>query len=129
MNIIYGVSGEGLGHVFEALEIIPYIQRHGHKVKVFTYGERASALLAPYDVTRIEGISLEFNTNGLSFSATVRKNLKCVPFFFKNWRKLKKEIADFKPDAFITAFDPFSTYAAHAFRKPLISMDNQARVV
>jgi len=29
MNIVYGVSGEGLGHVFEAIEITARLRQEG----------------------------------------------------------------------------------------------------
>ena len=49
MNIVYGVSGEGLGHVFEAKEIIVRLRKEGHAVKVLTYGDRAVASLSEFD--------------------------------------------------------------------------------
>ncbi|MDE1874618.1 MAG: hypothetical protein KGI79_01640 [Patescibacteria group bacterium] len=125
MNIVYGVSGEGLGHAFEAREIGAALERAGHRLKVLTYGERSLATLSRFSPTRIEGISLQFGRNGMSLISTAIKNAGCIPFYIRNWKRLKKEIAEFKPDVFITAYDPFTTLMAHATRKPLISMDNQ----
>ena len=125
MNIVYGVSGEGLGHVFEALEIVPLLLQDGHAIKVLTYGDRACRLLAGYQPTRIEGVPLHCNRKGLSVWATVGKNLHCIPFYLRNWPRLKRELSAFAPDVFITAYEPFTTYAAHALKRPLVSMDNQ----
>jgi len=125
MNIVYGVSGEGLGHVFEALEIVPLLQADGHAIKVLTYGDRACRFLAGFQPTRIEGLPLHFNHKGLSLWATVGRNLHCIPFYLKNWPRLKRELSAFAPDVFLTAYEPFTTYAAHAFQRPLVSMDNQ----
>jgi len=125
MNILYGVSGEGLGHVFEAIEIVSRLRREGHAVKVLTYGDRACGLLEAFQPTRIEGIHLQFNARGMSLFDTVSRNLKIFPFYVRNWRRLRREIAAFQPDAVITAYEPFSTLVAHALGKPLISMDNQ----
>jgi len=129
MNIAYGVSGEGLGHVYEAIQIITRLNREGHRVKVFTYGDRACRSLADFNPTRIEGVHLYFGANGMSLFQTVRRNLRCFPFFVRNWGRLKRELLEFKPDVFITAYEPFSMVASHVMRKPLISMDNQNEIL
>ncbi len=125
MRIVYGVSGEGLGHVREAIEIASMLQREGHVVKVLTYGDRACASLAEFHPTRIEGLPLYFDEKGLSLVQTIGKNLHCIPFYLRNWGRLKKELRAFRPDVFLTAYEPFTTVAAHALRRPLVSMDNQ----
>jgi len=125
MNIVYGVSGEGLGHVFEAIEIVTLLQGDGHTVKVLTYGDRACRSLAAFQPTRIEGVHLCFDARGLSLWETLRGNFRCFPFYLKNGRRLMRELVDFRPDVFITAYEPFTTFASHRLRKPLISMDNQ----
>jgi uncharacterized protein (TIGR00661 family) len=125
MKIVYGVSGEGLGHVFEAIEIVTRLRREGHSVKVLTYGDRAFKSLEAFGPTRIEGITLYFNSKGMSLPDTVRKNLRIIPFYLRNGRRLMREIRDFRPDMFITAYEPFSMMASHWLGKPLVSMDNQ----
>jgi uncharacterized protein (TIGR00661 family) len=125
MNIVYGVSGEGLGHVFEAVEIAARLQEEGHTVKMLTYGDRACALLKDFSPTRIAGIHLQFKREGMSLFDTAWRNLGIFPFYLRNWRRLRRELAAFQPHAFITAYEPFTTFASHALRKPLISMDNQ----
>ncbi len=125
MNIVYGVSGEGLGHVFEALQIVVRLREEGHGVKVLTYGDRAFDALAAFEPTRIEGINLHFDEDGMSLTDTFLKNLRCIPFFAANWGRLRRELRAFRPDVFITAYEPFTTAAAHLMRRPLVSMDNQ----
>ena len=125
MNIVYGVSGEGLGHVFEAIEITTRLRLEGHSVKVLTYGDRACRCLGALDPTPIEGIHLYFDPKGMSLGATVFKNLRIFPYYIRNWRRLRRELEAFKPDVFITAYEPFSMVASHVMHKPLISMDNQ----
>jgi uncharacterized protein (TIGR00661 family) len=125
MNVVYGVSGEGLGHVFEAVEIITRLKEEGHSVRVLTYGDRAMDSLARFNPTRIEGINLCFNDDGMSLVETVRRNLKCIPFFLGNWNRLMREIEEFEPDVFLTAYEPFTMVAAHMMGVPLVSMDNQ----
>jgi len=125
MNVVYGVSGEGLGHVFEALEIVPRLQAEGHRVKVLTYGERAYDALAGFQPLRIAGLPLYFGPRGLSLSQTLLKNRSLPGFYLRHGRRIQAEVAAFAPDVFLTAYEPYTTYLAHALKKPLISMDNQ----
>ena len=125
MKVVYGVSGEGLGHVFEAIEVVRRMRREGHVVKVLTYGDRAFACLAEFSPTRIEGIHLYFGPAGMSLVETARRNLKIVPFYLRNWRRLMRELREFQPDAFVTAYEPLSMIASHLLGRPLVSMDNQ----
>src|ERR1019366_8225837 len=112
MNIVYGVAGEGLGHVFEAVEIVTRLRGEGHRVKVLTFGERALAVLRGFEPTRIAGIQLYFGSRGLSLASTVRRNLGCIPFYLRGWRRLRGELEAFSPDVFITAYEPFTTFAS-----------------
>jgi len=125
MKIVYGVSGEGLGHVFEAIEIARILKESGHEVMILTYGDRAMEKLAALNPTRIGGVTLEMSTNGLSFWKTVWKNLDLVPFYVNHFGSLRRDIAEFRPDVFISAFEPFTNVMSRVFRKPLISLDNQ----
>jgi len=125
MNIVYGVSGEGLGHVYEAIEIATLLKGDGHKVKILTFGDRACNALADFQPTRIGGVHLFFDGSGLSLPKTLRNNLGFFSFYLKNGRRMIRELAEFRPDVMITAYEPFTTFAAHWLRKPLISMDNQ----
>jgi uncharacterized protein (TIGR00661 family) len=125
MNIVYGVSGEGLGHVYEALEIVPRLQSEGHRIKVLTYGDRACEALAGFSPLRIAGLPLYFGPRGLSLRQTLLKNRGLPGFYLRHGRRIQAEVAAFEPDVFLTAYEPYTTYLALALKKPLISMDNQ----
>ncbi len=125
MNIIYGVSGEGLGHVFEAIEIATILQSDGHRVKILTYGERALRALRAFNPTEIEGIHLQFTSRGMSVWKTARTNYRILPFYLRHARRLRRELEAFAPDVFITAYEPYTTLMSHRLKRPLISMDNQ----
>jgi uncharacterized protein (TIGR00661 family) len=125
MNIVYGVSGEGLGHVFEAIEITRRLREEGHAVKLLTYGERACAALGPLGARPIEGIHLMFDSRGMSLRRTLARNLGIFPYYLRHGAGLLRELREFRPDAFLTAYEPFTMVAAHLLGRPLVSMDNQ----
>jgi uncharacterized protein (TIGR00661 family) len=125
MKIVYGVSGEGLGHVFEAIEIIELLERDGHQVRVMTFGDRALECLGQYEPMQIEGIHLVVDEQGLSLPKTYVRNKPFFAFFDRHTGRLLRELDEFEPDVFISGYEPFTTLAANWLRKPLICMDNQ----
>jgi uncharacterized protein (TIGR00661 family) len=125
MRIIYGVSGEGLGHVYEAIEIAEMLKREGHVVKILTFGHRALDALKDFSPTRIEGFPLHVESNRMSVWKTAVRNRRTLTFFARNWRRLRRELEAFEPDVFLTAYEPYTTVMSHVLRRPLVSMDNQ----
>jgi len=105
MNIVYGVSGEGLGHVFEAIEIASRLKREGHNVRVLTYGT-GRTIPWPPSTRRGSRASTLLQLGGMSLFDTVFKNLRIFPFYVRNWRRLRRELLEFRPDVFITAYEP-----------------------
>lgn len=125
MRIIYGVSGEGLGHVYEAIEIAEMLQREGHSVKILTFGDRALEALKGFSPSRIEGFPLHVKANQMSVWRTALRNRHTLTFYVRHWRRLRRELEAFEPDVFLTAYEPYTTLMSHVLRRPLISMDNQ----
>ena len=127
MNIVYGVSGEGLGHVFEAWEIARLLQEDGHAVKLLTFGDRACRSLARFEPTRIEGVHLHFGPAGPFRIAAHPAEKPRLPALLPEKRAAAAPGAGGIPSrrVFLTAYEPFTTFAARRLRKPLISMDNQ----
>lgn len=124
MRIVYGLAGEGLGHASVALELIPFLEKNGHKVKVITYGQSLERL-KKFDPIKIGGIHLFYSKNGLSLIKTFAENLGLLKFYIFNFGRIRKKISDFKPDIFITNFEPLTALMSYYFGKPLISISNQ----
>ncbi len=66
-NIVYGLSGEGSGHSSRSKEMIRYLQKQGHTVKVTSYDRGYRNLKDEFDVLEIEGLSFVIEDNKISF--------------------------------------------------------------
>lgn len=114
MKILYGVNGEGLGHINRALIVTKKLRELGHEVKIASYGYAKNNC----DII-IPGVSLSQNSNG-----SINK-FKTIGNFLKF--KLKKFKWEFVPELVITDFEPLSAKYARKLKIPCISIDNQHR--
>jgi len=128
MKILYGVSGEGLGHSSRAKRVIPYLKKKGYDVLVVTYGQAYKVLKSEFEVLKVEGAELHFRKGGLSLSKTFVKNLGAVGKNIRRGRGIWKRVRGFKPDVCISDFEPIVPMLSHHMKLPLISFDNQHRL-
>ena len=129
MRILYGLAGEGFGHSSRAREIIPYLQKKGHKVKVVTYGQSVNVLKKEgFDVFKIYGMHLIFDKNKLNYKETLKAGLTNL---LSNTRKAKGIYSLMKEnfDLCITDMEPLVPMLSNWYSLPLLSIDNQHRLV
>lgn len=124
MNIVYGVSGEGLGHCSRAKEMIPFLIKQGHKILVLTYGEGLEAL-KEFKPVAIPGINVSYTNGKISLLHTITKNASMLNFWLRYKKFAKEKIVPFSPNAFITDFEPMTSRIANYLKRPLISLGNQ----
>jgi len=128
MRILYGVCGEGLGHSSRAKEVIPFLQKKGHKVKVICYGDSYRALKNKFDCLKVEGVSPYYLDGEMRFKGTVKSSLDAFYGNLKNSLMIKKEIEKFAPEICITDMEPLVPIIRRLYGLPLISFDNQHRL-
>jgi hypothetical protein len=126
MKILYGVTGEGLGHAMRSRVVHEILRRQGHDVLVAASG-RAAGYLARHGLTvvPIEGFELRYREGTLRRAATVGRTLQRAPSALRrNLAAFSDRVDPFAPDLCITDFDSF----AHAYGKrrglPVISVDH-----
>jgi|SRR3989344_2996136 len=124
MNIIYGVSGYGLGHSIRSKEIISHLKKEGHSVLIIAYGNSYS-LLKSLNPLKIRGIELYTDKDKFSLIKTILYNFRNVFKNLLNFKKIRNKIKEFKPDLFVTDFEPLTSLLSYSLNKPLISLDNQ----
>jgi uncharacterized protein (TIGR00661 family) len=129
MRILYGVAGEGLGHSSRAKEVIPFLEKRGHKVLVVTYGQAYDALKNDFKCLKVEGIMPHYENGEINFGKTITEGLEVVWNNLAQSGEIKKKVESFKPDVCISDMEPVVPIIRRIYGLPLISFDNQHRLV
>jgi uncharacterized protein (TIGR00661 family) len=128
MRILYGVTGEGMGHATRSKVVCEYLVSQGHDVKIVVSG-RAHGFLAKSfpDVVEIKGLSIKYVNNAMDRDGSLARNVLAAPALFKgNIGVYMDKLGDYRPDLVITDFDSFAHLFAKRHGLPLVSIDNQA---
>lgn len=127
-KILYGVAGEGSGHSSRAKEIISYLNKKGHTVKIISYDKGYNNLSKYFKVEKIFGLHFDMKDNKVLILTTIYKNFLKTPQAAKSIKKVVKIIEDFEPNVVFSDFEPISCIAANIKKIPIISIDNQHRL-
>ena len=127
MRILYGVTGEGMGHATRSKVVCEHLVGAGHEVKIVVSG-RAHGFLAKTfeDVVEIKGLTIKYVDNRMDRDGTLARNVLAAPgLIAANVSTYFAKVADFAPDAVVTDFDSFAYLFAKRHRLPVLSIDNQ----
>jgi uncharacterized protein (TIGR00661 family) len=127
MRILYGVTGEGMGHATRSKVTCEHLVSSGHEVKIVVSG-RAHAFLAKSfpDVVEIKGLTIKYVDNRMDRDGTLARNVLAAPgLVASNVNAYFEKVAAFAPDAVITDFDSFAYLFAKRHGLPVLSIDNQ----
>jgi len=126
MKILYGVTGEGLGHAMRAQVIAAGLLARGHRVKIAASG-RAARVLAEHvdDVITIDGLRLTYTRGGVARTRTALRTAKRAPTALaRNGSLIRSVVAPFDPDVCLTDLDSFAHAAGMILGKPVVSLDH-----
>jgi uncharacterized protein (TIGR00661 family) len=120
MKILYAVQATGNGHISRAMQLLPYLRRHGH-VDIFLSGAN-SQLKADMPVRyRSKGLSFFYNQDGgLDYWKTLR-NINPV----RVWDDVK-ELPVENYDIVINDFDCITSMACAYKKIPSVNFGHQA---
>jgi uncharacterized protein (TIGR00661 family) len=127
MRILYGVTGEGMGHATRSKVTCEHLVASGHEVKIVVSG-RAHAFLSKTfsDVVEIKGLTIKYVDNRMDRDGTLTRNVLAAPgMLIANVNAYFDKVAPFTPDAVITDFDSFAYLFAKRHGLPVLSIDNQ----
>lgn len=127
-KILYGVAGEGSGHSSRAKEIIRYLERKGHIVKIITHSQGYKNLSPFFDTFKIAGFRFVYKNNEVQYLPTLFKNLLNLPQIKESIDRVGKLVEEFQPQLVFTDFETISSIVANLKNLPLISIDNQHRL-
>lgn len=127
MRILYGVTGEGMGHATRSKVVCEHLVSLGHEVKIVVSG-RAHAFLAKSfpDVVEIKGLAIRYVDNRMDRDGTLGLNVLAAPnLVASNVAAYFDKVARFAPDCVVTDFDSFAYLFAKRHGRPILSIDNQ----
>jgi uncharacterized protein (TIGR00661 family) len=127
MRILYGVTGEGLGHAMRSRIVIAELLRRGHRVKVAASGRACGLLSQAFpDVVAIRGLRISYRDGTMARGRTVLDNLRAAPAFYRdNVPLYEAAIRGFDPELCVSDFDSFAHLYGKAHRVPVVAIDHQ----
>ncbi|MFA5358886.1 MAG: MJ1255/VC2487 family glycosyltransferase [Patescibacteria group bacterium] len=131
-RILYSVQGVGMGHAMRSLVVIEHLCSEGHEVIITANHKAYDFFKTRYPrVYELKGFDFVLDKNGMMlWIPTFLRWVEKMPvYFLQNTRRLRKIINEFKPQIVVTDFEPFAHYIANIYRLPLVSIDNQQRII
>ncbi|HEU0034463.1 MAG TPA: MJ1255/VC2487 family glycosyltransferase [Kofleriaceae bacterium] len=127
MKILYGVTGEGLGHAMRSRVIASHLRAAGHEVKLVASGRACAYLRRTFDdVQPIPGFSMAYVDGVVSRSRTVARVGRIArPAVREAIALYRRAISGFSPGVCVTDFDSFTHVFGLLFDRPVISVDHQ----
>ena len=127
MKILYGVTGEGMGHAIRSRVVLEHLFRAGHQVEVVASSRAATFLSERFaNVHRIHGLHIVSAENrvrkGKTLWSNVKEGLSALPKQVAAYFEL---IEDFDPEVVISDFESWSYLYGMAHDLPVLSIDNQ----
>jgi uncharacterized protein (TIGR00661 family) len=126
MNIIYTINGEGMGHASRSSVIIDHLLAQGHKVKIFSAGEKPVAFLRHKfgSVAEVTGLHMVYRKNKVRRLQTAVKALGKIKVISKDLASIRQSLSQSWPEVVITDFDFHGGLISRLTGAPLISIDN-----
>lgn len=127
MKILYGVTGEGLGHTMRARALAEELTAQGHTV-CLAASSRAAPILRGhgFETIAIDGFRLAYRRGAVERARTLASLAYSAPHAIR--RNVEAALVDaraFRPDAVITDFDSFSYLVGWLHDVPIVSFDHQ----
>jgi uncharacterized protein (TIGR00661 family) len=126
MKILYGVTGEGMGHAMRSRVVLEHLVAGGHDVQIMASGRACDFLGKRFaGVNRIHGFHMILEENRVRMGKTAWSNILAgalgLPQNIKAYFDL---IAAFEPELVISDFESWSYLYAKSQRLPILSIDN-----
>ncbi len=126
MRILYGVTGEGMGHAMRSRVVLTHLIAEGHEVEIVASSRAADYLGERFgSTTKIHGFHMVLEENRIVRGKTLWSNILAsgagVP---KNVTAYFDMIDRFEPEVVISDFESWSYLYGKNHRIPVISIDN-----
>jgi uncharacterized protein (TIGR00661 family) len=126
MKILYGVTGEGMGHAMRSRVVLEHLVAAGHEVEIISSSRAAEFLAKRFEgVSKIHGLHMVLEENrvkkGKTLWSNVLKGLTGVP---KNIATYFEQVDKLEPDVVISDFESWTYLYGKSHRLPILSIDN-----
>jgi uncharacterized protein (TIGR00661 family) len=127
MRILYGVTGEGMGHATRSKVVCERLVSRGHEVKIVVSGRAHEFLSKSFpDVVEIKGLTIRYVDNAMDRDGSVARNVLAAPqMLYANASRYFEDVVHYEPDVVISDFDSFAWFFAKRHGVPIVSIDNQ----
>ncbi|MCP4448958.1 MAG: teichoic acid biosynthesis protein [Myxococcales bacterium] len=126
MRILYGVTGEGMGHAMRSRVVLEHLLAQGHEIEIVSSNRAADYLSDRFGgTTRIHGLHMVLDENRIQRGKTLWSNiLEGTTGVPKNIAAYFEMIERFVPEVVISDFESWSYLYGQNNRIPIISIDN-----
>ncbi|MBS1122005.1 MAG: hypothetical protein H6Q90_4233 [Deltaproteobacteria bacterium] len=126
MRILYGVTGEGMGHAMRSRVVLEHLIAGGHEVEIMASGRAAEFLAKRFEgVNKIHGLHMILEENRVRRGKTLWSNvLGGVLGLPRNIAAYFELITAFEPEVVISDFESWSYFYGKTHRLPILSIDN-----
>ena len=126
MRILYGVTGEGMGHAMRSRVVIEHLIAGGHTLEIMASGRAAAFLGKRFEgVNTIHGLHMILEENRVRRGKTLWSNvLGGVLGVPRNIAAYFELIGEFEPEVVISDFESWSYLYGRNHRLPILSIDN-----
>ena len=126
MKILYGVTGEGMGHAMRSRVVLEHLLSAGHTVEIMASGRAAAFLAKRFEgVNTIHGFHMILEENRVRRGKTLWSNvLAGVAGVPRNIAAYFELIGSFEPEVVISDFESWTYLYGKHNRLPILSIDN-----
>jgi len=129
VKILYGISGEGNGHVTRSWAMIQRLKKD-HDIIAITNGQAFIYLKKRFKKTkRTQDLHLAYKENKIAPFSTFGMNVINVFDLIKSIKKIKNIIKNHKPDLIINDFSALTNMMGLVHNIPIITIDNNQLVL
>ncbi len=126
MKVLYGVTGEGMGHAMRSRVVLEHLLSRDHDLEIIASGKAYEFLSKRFEgVSKIHGFHMVLEENrvrkGKTLWSNVLKGMLGVP---TNIAAYFAQVERLEPDVVISDFESWSYLYAKLHRLPILSIDN-----
>ncbi len=126
MKVLYGVTGEGMGHAMRSRVVLEHLLSQDHDLEIIASGKAAEYLGKRFEgVSKIHGFHMILEENRVRKGKTLWSNvLKGVLGVPTNIKAYFEQVEKLQPDVVISDFESWTYLYGKMHRLPILSIDN-----